>query len=257
MIMAAGLGTRMRPLTNDRPKPLVEVRGKALIDHAIDRLVAAGVTMIVVNVHYKADMLKTHLAKRKDVEIRISDETDELLGTGGGIVKALPHFEGEPFFVHNSELGLGRRHRPRARPHEGALGSGQHGRAAADGVDGDGDRLRGHRRFQHGCRRAISRACAEQRLSPFAYPGVQIVHPRLFDDAPGASFSMNRLWDMAIEQGRLYGIRLDGVWIHVGTPEAVREADEFLADLVLGLSATRTSSPSRRACLSPRRSRGD
>src|ERR1700733_762359 len=103
MVMAAGLGTRMRPLTNDRPKPLVEVRGKALIDHAVDRLVAAGVTMIVVNAHYKLDMLKAHLAKRTDVEIRISEEQDELLGTGGGILKALPNFEGEPFFVHNSD----------------------------------------------------------------------------------------------------------------------------------------------------------
>src|SRR5580765_1426007 len=103
MVMAAGLGTRMRPLTNDRPKPLVKVAGKALIDHSIDRLVAAGVTMIVVNAHYRSDMLKAHLARRKDVEIRISEENDELLGTGGGILKALPNFENERFFVLNSD----------------------------------------------------------------------------------------------------------------------------------------------------------
>ena len=103
MIMAAGLGTRMRPLTSDRPKPLVEVGGKPLIDHAIDRLIAAGVTMIVVNLHYKAEMLKEHLAKRKDVEIRLSEESDGLLGTGGGVVKALAQFDGEPFFIHNSD----------------------------------------------------------------------------------------------------------------------------------------------------------
>ena len=112
MVMAAGLGTRMRPLTNDRPKPLVQVAGKALIDHAIDRLAAAGVKFIVVNAHYKSDQLKAHLAKRKDVEIRISDEHDEILGTGGGILKALPNFEGEPFFVLNSDSvwveGMGR-----------------------------------------------------------------------------------------------------------------------------------------------------
>ncbi|HUJ46847.1 MAG TPA: sugar phosphate nucleotidyltransferase, partial [Rhizomicrobium sp.] len=103
MILAAGLGTRMRPLTNDIPKPLVKVRGRALIDHAIDRLVAAGVTMIVVNVHYQAEKLRKHLAQRKDVEIRISDETGTILGTGGGIMRALSNFAGEPFFVHNSD----------------------------------------------------------------------------------------------------------------------------------------------------------
>src|SRR5579864_6961529 len=103
MIMAAGLGTRMRPLTNDRPKPLVTVRGKTLIDHAIDRLVTAGVNRIVVNLHYKASQLRDHLARRRDVEIVYSVETDELLGTGGGVVKALPHFEGEAFFILNSD----------------------------------------------------------------------------------------------------------------------------------------------------------
>src|SRR5665213_3589248 len=101
MIMAAGLGTRMRPLTNHRPKPLVEVGGKALIDHVIDRLVAAGVTLIVVNVHYRGQQIREHLAGRKDVEIRISDESDALLDSGGGIFKALDHFEGEPFFHAN------------------------------------------------------------------------------------------------------------------------------------------------------------
>ena len=105
MIMAAGLGTRMRPLTGDRPKPLVEVGGKPLIDHAIDRLTAVGVTMIVVNLHYKADMLKAHLAKRTDVEIQLSEETDGLLGTGGGVVKALGLFAGEPFFIYEPESG--------------------------------------------------------------------------------------------------------------------------------------------------------
>ena len=231
MVMAAGLGTRMRPLTNDRPKPLVEVRGKALIDHAVDRLVAAGVTMIVVNAHYKLDMLKAHLARRKDVEIRISEEHDELLGTGGGILKALPNFEGEPFFVHNSDSvwveGLGHALDRMIERWDGdnmdallLMAS----MVTSLGFEGTGD-------FQMDAEGRLSRV-PSQRLSPFAYPGVQIVHPRLFDDAPGPSFSMNRLWDVAIEKERLYGIRLDGVWIHVGTPEAVREADDFLSDLV-------------------------
>jgi len=103
MVMAAGLGTRMRPLTDDRPKPLVMVAGKTLIDHALDRLVAAGVTLAVVNVHYMADRVKAHLAKRSDIEIRYSEEADALLGTGGGVVKAMPHFGNEPFFVINSD----------------------------------------------------------------------------------------------------------------------------------------------------------
>jgi len=103
MIMGAGLGTRMRPLTDDRPKPLVTVGGKTLIDHSIDRLVAAGLSLVVVNLHYKADMLRAHLAKRHDVEILFSDETEQLLDTGGGVVKAMPHFGDRPFFVLNSD----------------------------------------------------------------------------------------------------------------------------------------------------------
>lgn len=231
MVMAAGLGTRMRPLTNDRPKPLVEVAGKTLIDHAIDRLVDAGVKLIVVNAHYKADMLKEHLAKRKDVEIRISEENDELLGTGGGILKALPNFEGESFFVLNSDSiwveGMGRaldRMKARWNPDEMDALLLMASMVTAMGFEGTGD-------FQMDANGLLSRAL-EKRLSPFAYPGVQIVHPRLFDAAEETSFSTNRMWDIAIEKGRLYGIRLDGVWMHVGTPEAVREAEAFLADLV-------------------------
>src|ERR1041385_7576280 len=103
MIMGAGLGTRMRPLTDDRPKPLITVGGKTLIDHSIDRLAAAGVTLVVVNLHYKAEMLRAHLAKRHDVKVVFSDETDKLLDTGGGVVKAMPHFANQSFFVLNSD----------------------------------------------------------------------------------------------------------------------------------------------------------
>jgi len=230
MVMAAGLGTRMRPLTDDRPKPLVVVAGKTLIDHALDRLVAAGVTMAVVNAHYKSDMLRAHLAKRTDIEIRISDEHDELLGTGGGIVKALPHFANEPFFVLNSDSvwveGMGtalERMKERWNPEEMDALLLMASMVTAIGFEGTGD-------FQMDAEGRLSRV-PPRRISPFAYPGVQIVHPRIFDDAPGASFSMNVLWDVAIEKGRLYGVRLDGVWMHVGTPDAVREAEDLLADL--------------------------
>jgi len=233
MIMAAGLGTRMRPMTDDKPKPLVMVAGKTLLDHALDRLVAAGVTLAVVNVHYKADMVKAHLAKRKNIEIRFSEETDALLGTGGGVVKALPHFGGEPFFILNSDSvwveGFGRaldRMKERWDPNimDGLLLMAS--MVTAMGYEGAGD-------FNMDPEGHLSRI-EEQRLSPFAYPGVQIVHPRLFDSAPAGVFSTNRVWDVAIAAGRLYGIRLDGVWIHVGTPEAVAEADTFLADLPTG-----------------------
>ena len=233
MIMAAGLGTRMRPLTDDKPKPLIMVAGKALIDHALDRLVQADVKLAIVNVHYKADMVKAHLARRKDIEIRFSEESDALLGTGGGVVKALAHFTGEPFFILNSDSvwveGFGRaldRMKARWDPQamDGLLLMAS--MTTALGYEGAGD-------FNMDADGRVSRV-EEHRLSPFAYPGVQIVHPRLFDGAPAGVFSTNRMWDIAIAKGRLYGIRLDGVWIHVGTPEAVAEADAFLADLPTG-----------------------
>ena len=176
MILAAGLGTRMRPLTDDRPKPLIEIRGKALIDHAIDRLVAAGVTMIAVNVHYRADMLREHLAKRHDVEIRISEEKDELLNTGGGIFHMLPQFGGEPFFIHNSNSiwveGYGHaldRLKTRWDPERMDSLLLMASLVTAIGYDGPGDFMmdpEGH----------LSRV-PEKKISPFAYPGVYILNP--------------------------------------------------------------------------------
>ena len=230
MIMAAGLGTRMRPLSGERPKPLVEVGGKALIDHAIDRLVAAGVTMIVVNIHYMAEMLKEHLATRKDVEIRFSDESGELLGTGGGVVKALAQFGGEPFFIHNSDTiwveGYGAAlERMKARWNADEMDALllMAPMVTAMGYEGGGD-------FMMDATGRLSRV-PQGRVSPFAFPGVQIVHPRLFDNPPSGKFSTNVMWDRAIEKERLFGVRLDGVWIHVGTPQAVADANAFLSDL--------------------------
>jgi MurNAc alpha-1-phosphate uridylyltransferase len=231
MILAAGLGTRMRPLTNTVPKPLVKVRGKALIDHVIDRLVAVKVELVIVNLHYHADLLKAHLAKRRDVEIRTSDETDRILGTGGGVFNVLPLFEGEPFFVHNADSiwveGYGRafekmigRWNPETMDALLLAAS----LVNAIGYEGPGD-------FLMDSEGRLSRL-PEQRLSPFAYPGVQIVHPRLFIGAKPGAFSINPLWDRAIEEGRLYGMRLDGVWMHVGTPEALAQSEAYLADLL-------------------------
>ena len=230
MILAAGLGQRMRPLTNDRPKPLIEVAGKALIDHAIDRLVQGGVRMIVVNVHYKADMLTAHLAKRKDVEIRISDEGAELLDTGGAIAKAMPNFENEAFFTYNADSlwveGTGSamtRLKEAWSPEEmDALMLMAPG-ATSIGYEGQGD-------FEMD-QLGLLRRRGELKLAPFIWTGLQIIHPRLFDGAPQGRFSINPLWDEAIERERLFGLRLDGVWLHVGTPEGVGEAEYFLRHL--------------------------
>jgi len=230
MIMAAGLGTRMRPLTNTLPKPLIEVRGRALIDHVIDRLVAAGVTLIVVNVHYKAEMLKAHLARRKDVEIRISDESDALLDSGGGIYKALAHFEGQPFFHANADTVWV----------EGASHALEKMNARWDGETMDALMLlaptvstvcyEGRGDFMMDSDGLLSRV-PEAHISPFVWMSIEIVHPRLFEAARGAKFSINPLWDRAIEKGRLFGMRLDGVWMHIDNPGAIGQAEAYLADL--------------------------
>jgi MurNAc alpha-1-phosphate uridylyltransferase len=230
MIMGAGMGTRMRPLTNDRPKPMVTVAGRTLMDHAIDRLAAAGVTTVVANLHYKAQMLRDHLAKRRDVTVVYSDETDKLLDTGGGVVKALPHFGGEPFFIVNSDsIWVEGAHaalralqqRWDATAMDGLLLLAE--MKTALGYEGRGDfalEANGH----------VVRA-RDSSLPPYAYPGVQIAHPRMFADAPDGAFSTNLMWDRAIAGGRLYGTVLDGVWIHVGTPQARDEAEAYLARL--------------------------
>jgi N-acetyl-alpha-D-muramate 1-phosphate uridylyltransferase len=230
MILAAGLGTRMAPLTATKPKPLIELRGKALIDYAIDRFVQHGVKLVVVNVHYLADQLVAHLKKRKDVEIRICDEREAILDTGGAIAKALPLFDGEPFFTHNSDSlwveGMGKaltRMRERWNPQTMDALMLLAPTVTAIGFDGRGD-------FEMDSLGALKRR-AEMTLAPFVWTGVQIVHPRLFDGAPKGKFSINPLWDRAIDKGRLFGMRLDGVWIHVGSPQALEEAEGFLRDL--------------------------
>lgn len=230
MIMAAGLGTRMRPLTNDRPKPLVVVRGRAMIDHAIDRLVHAGVKMIVVNVHHHAEMLRAHLANRSDVKIVISDESEALLDSGGGMAKVLDLFEGEPFFTHNSdsvwvEGTSSALERMKARWDERAMDSLMLVAPTVNArcYEGRGD-------FMMDADGRLTRV-PEHRVAPFVWIGVQILHPRLFDGAPEGRFSINPLWDKAIAKGRLFGIRLDGIWMHIDRPDAVGDAERFLADL--------------------------
>lgn len=230
MIMAAGLGLRMRPLTDERPKPLIEVGGRTLLDHAIDRFKAAGVKLIVVNVHYKAEMIVAHLKTRSDIEIRIQDERQKLLNTGGALKKALPNFEGQPFLTYNSDSiwleGMGANLDRLTRRWNDAEMDCLMLLAPifnAIGYDDRGD-------FTMDANGRLARR-ESQRMAPFAWPGVQIIHPRLIEKGKGEAFSTNQLWDMAIEQGRLFGLRLEGKWMHIGTPAARLEAEEFLRDL--------------------------
>jgi N-acetyl-alpha-D-muramate 1-phosphate uridylyltransferase len=227
MVMAAGLGLRMRPLTDNKPKPLIEVAGRTLLDHALDRFKAAGVRFVVVNVHYKGEMIIAHLKKRTDLEIHIQDERDKLLDTGGALKRALPLFKDEPVFTYNSDSiwleSMGSNLTAMARRWDDKEMDCLMLMAptfSSSGYDGKGD-------FTMETTGRLARR-QSQRVSPFAWPGVQIIHPRLIQKGTGDVFSTNKLWDIAIEAGRLYGIRLDGKWMHVGTPEAKAEADHYM-----------------------------
>ena len=227
MVLAGGFGKRMLPLTQDKPKPMVELKGRPLIDHVLDRLAAAGVARAVVNVHYCADKLEAHVKHRARPEILISDERQQLLDTGGGVVRALPMLGAEPFLIHNSDSvwieGVGSNlERLFAGWDPDAMDSLMLLATAATslGYDGPGD-------FVMDKDGRLSRR-GEREMAPFVFAGVSIAHPRMFEGAPEGPFSMNRLWDRAIDSGRLYGIRLDGLWMHVGTPEALSEAERWI-----------------------------
>ncbi len=224
MVLAAGLGTRMRPLTNDRPKALVSVAGKPLIDHVLDRLVEAKVKRAVVNVHAFADLLETHVRRRSDIEILISDERACLMETGGGVRLARPLLGDAPIIVCNIdsvwEEGAGSAIGRLTRDFDPARMSARLMLAAMDqcsGFDGPGDFFMD----EHG---ALSFRDALPH-TPWAYMGVQIIDPRVVDDEPLAPFSLTRVWRRLREQGRLFGAPLGGFWMHVGDPMA-REAAE-------------------------------
>ena len=223
MVLAAGLGVRMRPLSDVIPKPLVRLGAKTLIDHVLDRIAEAGFEKAVVNVHRHAGKLEAHLAARTRPQIIISDERDLLLDTGGGVAHALPRLGPGPFLIHNADSvwieGVGRNL-------DRLIGAWDGGRMdslmlLASGLSSLG--YQGHGDFVMGPDGLLARR-PEQRQAPFVFTGVSIAHPRLFEAAPEGSFSLNVLWDRAIARQRLYGIRLDGTWMHVGTPEALEEA---------------------------------
>ena len=231
MILAAGLGKRMRPLTASQPKPLVRVAGKALIDHALDRLAEAGVAKAVVNVHYLADALEAHLRAREwPFEILISDERDLLLETGGGMVKALPQLRGDPILIVNSDNiwtdGPQDSIRHLARHWDGARMDALLlliRQASATGHGGRGD-------FHMDPSGLLSRR-KPGRIAPFVYTGVQLISPRLLDGAPEGAFSTNLLWDRAIAAGRLYGLSHMGQWFDVGTPASIAPTEAALSEV--------------------------
>lgn len=226
-VLAAGLGTRMRPLSLSRPKPLIELGGRPLVDHTIDRLSGAGITKIVVNVHYHANLLEAHLQRRRSPEIIISDERDKLMDTGGGVVKALPLIGDGPFIVANSDTAWIEGTLPALRRLMARFDPDQMDclMLVAASVDSIGYESRGDFLMDEEGR--LTRR-GERPVAPFVYAGVFIAHPRLFAEAPSGAFSLNLLWSRAIENGRLFGLRHDGIWMHVGTPETLEEAEHTL-----------------------------
>src|SRR4051794_16807773 len=231
MVLAAGFGLRMRPLTDKMPKPLVRVAGQPLIDHVLDKLGAAGVTEAVVNVHYLPDQIIDHTKGRSHPKVTISDERDCVLGTGGGVVKALPLLGNAPFFHVNADTmwidGVRSNLARLAEAFDPARmdilllmapttsSIGYQGRGdyamAADGT---------------------LRKRGERQVVPFVYAGVAIMSAAIFEGAPTGEFSLTKMFDRAGEQERLYGLRMDGLWMHVGTPDAIAAAeDAFLASV--------------------------
>ena len=229
MVLAAGLGTRMRPITETIPKPLVEVAGKPLIDHVLDRLAEAGVARAVVNVHYLADQIEAHLKGRAAPAITVSDERDRLLETGGGVAKALPLLGPDPFYLLNTDSLWIESARPLLDRLAEAWGDARMDAllvvasvVASSGYGGAGD-------FMLEPDGRLGRR-PERLMAPFVYTGSGILSPRLFDGAPEGPFSLNPLFDEAIEAGRLFGLRLDGLWMHVGAPSAIAEAELMISE---------------------------
>lgn len=230
MVLAAGLGKRMRPLTATRPKPLVMMGGQTMLDHVLDKLRAAGVEKVVVNVHYLASQVEAHLdANAKDLEVAISDEREQLLETGGGLIKAEPMIDCDPFLALNSDNYW---------------------------IDGPADSIRllasqwddekmdalllmvpQSRAHNHQSRGdfhldAAGRVSRRQpgKIAPFIFTGIQMISKRLLRDAPEGKFSTNIFWDRAIEEGRLYGAVHQGLWFDVGTPAAIPATEAAIAD---------------------------
>jgi N-acetyl-alpha-D-muramate 1-phosphate uridylyltransferase len=227
MVLAAGFGTRMRPITDRIPKPLVRLAGRPLIDHVLDRLAEAGIKRAVVNVHHFADQVEEHLDGRDPPQIILSDEREAILETGGGVFRALPHFGGSPFLVHNSDSVWRETRRSNLRLLMEAWDPGRMAallllanRDSSIGYEGRGD-------FHLASSGNLTRRRASE-VSPHVFAGVSILKPELFSAIADRTFSLNVIFDRAIARDGLYGVELDGVWMHVGTPQTLLEAESYL-----------------------------
>ncbi len=227
MILAAGKGTRMRPLTESTPKPLIEVNGRTILDRTVDRLVEAGVTTMVLNLHHLGDQIEAHLGRRGDAAFVFSREP-ELLDTGGGVANALALLGTETFWVVNGDVlwlnsgesALARMVRAWDDTRMDALLF-LHSTVEAYGYSGRGD-------FFFDTAGRVERR-RENEVSPFLFTGIQILHKRLFQGIDAPRFSLNVLYDRAIAEARLYAVVHDGEWFHIGTPAGLAEAEEFLS----------------------------
>ncbi|MEE2526937.1 nucleotidyltransferase family protein [Hyphobacterium sp. HN65] len=228
MALAAGLGTRMRPLTDTRPKALVEVGGKALLDHVLDRFAAAGVERAIVNIHHFADQMRAHLDARTGVpHIHISDENEQVLETGGGLVKARPLLGEQPFLLSNIDAIWEEGPVPEVERLKGAWDSRTMDallllarRDATLGYHGAGDF------FLDTDGRVRRRGDAAE--APFVYAGTQILNPAVIDGYPQEPFSLNRIWDALLAKGRVHGLVMEAFWMHVGDPQAREAAEQRL-----------------------------
>ena len=228
MILAAGKGTRLRPLTDKTPKPLVEVAGKPLIDYCFDLLRDAGIRDVVVNKHHLGEQIEAHVRDLAQFRITVSDETDALLETGGGVRKALPSLGNDPFFVLNSDVIVRdsgpsslRQMWERWNPDEMDALLLLHPTITAIGYTGRGD-------FTMDSIGVIERR-EERSVAPYLFTGVQLLNPALFEECPEGAFSLNVIYDKAAARGRLFGIRHEGQWLHVGTARALAEASRKVA----------------------------
>jgi MurNAc alpha-1-phosphate uridylyltransferase len=233
MVLAAGLGLRLRPITNKTPKPLVKVANRTLLDHTLDRLFDVGVERVVVNIHHLAAQVERHLSNRNDMEIIISSEAGDLLETGGGVKKALRYFNNMPFFISNADVlwlngplpALGRMVERWNKDEMDVLLM-IHSTVEAYGYNGNGD-------FEADTIGKLSRK-QEREITPYLFTGVQIVQPSIFENTPKGAFSLNVIYNKAMEADRLFGLVHDGEWFHIGTRDGLAQANNYMSQRYSG-----------------------